>query len=96
MLESCARQAAPSCEIDRSNLRPAEESFGIILCEIARMLYPPPNTAAQIASAVGCSVRNIELCLSGKQGWSGDAVAVLIGEICRRHHQRNVRIIRKK
>lgn len=75
----------------RSHLQDTEESFGIT--ELARHLFPAPNTAAQIASELRCSVRNVELCLSGKQNWSGDAVALFVGEVLRRHKMRNFRVM---
>jgi hypothetical protein len=77
----------------RSDLRDGEESFGSVLTDIAKMLYPPPKTAAQVAAAIGCTERNAELCLAGRQNWSGDAVAVLIAEILKRHGMRNARVI---
>lgn len=95
MLRVSAPGLAQSSKIVRSELRTTEESFGSILTEIAVKLYPAPNTAAKIAAAVGCSPRNIELCLSGRQNWSGDAVAIFLAEICRRHAMRNVRIVAK-
>lgn len=93
MRQLSAAGAARSTEIDRSNLRDTEESFGDdILTEIACKLWPKPNTAAQIASEVGCSPRNVELYLSGRQKWSGDAVAVIVAEIMRRHRMRNFKV----
>lgn len=91
--ESQAAHAAAT-KFDRSGFQSTEESFGIT--ELARSLYPAPNTAAQIATELGCSVRNIELCLSGKQNWSGDAVAVFVGEVLRRHKMRNFKVIPKR
>lgn len=81
--------------INRKPLRADEENFGSILTDIARMLYPPPKTAAQIAAAIGCTERNAELCLAGKQSWSGDAVAIFVSEICRRHRMRNLKVVRR-
>lgn len=82
-------------QISRSDLRDTEESFGTVLTDIARMLYPAPNTAAQIAVELQCSVRNVELCLSGKQSWSGDAIALFVAEIMRRHRMRNFRVTKR-
>lgn len=96
LCESCTGVAAPSAEIDRSELRVTEEFFDHVLTDIAVRLWPKPSTAAKIAAAIGCSPRNIELVLAGRQNWSGDGVAVIVGEICRRHHQRNVRIVARR
>lgn len=91
-----AAATARSAEIVRNNLRDTEESFGEdILTAIACKLWPKPNTAAQIATELGCSVRNVELYLSGKQKWSGDAVAVIVAEILRRHHMRNFKVTKR-
>ena len=86
---------APSAQTIRSDLRLTEASFGSILTDIAELLYPPPNTAAKIAAELGCSVRNVELYLAGRQKWSGDAVAHFVSEICKRHAMRNVRITKR-
>lgn len=88
-------QAGVATEIDRSGLRLTEESFGTILADIVELLYPPPNTPAQLASELGCTVRNVELYLSGKQKWSGDAVAFIVAEIMRRHGLRNFRVTKR-
>lgn len=87
-----ALRTAASAAIVRRELRDTEESFGPIMSEVARMLYPAPNTAAQIAAELKCSVRNIELCFQGKQNWSGDAIALFVAEICRRHAMRNLKV----
>lgn len=84
---------APSIRTARSGLRLDEESFGSILTDIVRLLYPPPKTAAHIAALVGCTERNAELCLSGRQKWSGDAVAAIVSEVLARHSMRNVKVI---
>lgn len=83
---------ALSPEIIRSQLRDTEMDFGEVLNALARKLYPPPNTAAQIAAELPCSVRLIELYFEGKQQWSGEAVAFLVSEILRRHRMRNFKI----
>lgn len=84
--------AATSVKSIRSELRDGEESFGSIFKDIVELLYPAPNTAAQLAAEIDCSVRNVELYLSGKQKWSGDAIAFIVAEIMRRHHMRNFRV----
>lgn len=84
-----------SVEIDRNELRLTETDFGDALKEIVKTLYPPPNTAAQFASELHCSVRLIELYMQGKQPWSGDAIALIVAEILRRHHMRNFRVTKR-
>ena len=79
-----------SVEIDRRNSFDTEESF--VLADVVELLYPAPNTAAQLAAEIGCTVRNVELYMSGKQKWSGDAVAFIVAEIMRRHGARNLKI----
>ena len=80
-------------ETARREFRAPEESFGSIFADIARLLYPPPKTAANVAVLIGCTERNAEACLSGKQKWSGDAIAAITAEILRRHAMRNVRVV---
>lgn len=92
---SAARAETASGSV-RSELRDTEESFGSILTDIAVMLYPPPNTAAKIAADLACSVRSAELCLAGTQKWSGDAVALFVAEIMRRHRMRNFKVLAKR
>lgn len=79
-------EVAGAIKIDRRELRHTEESFASpVLSDVARLLWPK-GTAAEIASRAGCTVRNAELYLSaGPQKWSGDAIAVIIAEIMRRH-----------
>jgi hypothetical protein len=78
-------------EIDRRQFRDTEESFGSVMGDVARLLWPK-GTAAEIAALADCSVRNAELYLSGKQKWSGDALAVIVSEILKRHSMRNVKV----
>jgi hypothetical protein len=82
-------------EIDRRQLRDTEESFGSVMGDVAKLLWPK-GTAAEIASRADCSVRNAELYLSGTQKWSGDALAIIVSEILRRHSMRNVKIVSKR
>lgn len=91
-----AIEAARSIATARSDFQSTEENYGNVLTDLARYLYPPPKTAAQIAAAIKCSERNIEFCLSGKQEWSGDAIAHFISEILRRHGMRNFKVVRRK
>ena len=86
---------AVSLEISRSELRLTETDFGDALKDIVKTLYPPPNTAAQFAAELHCSVRLIELYMQGKQPWSGDAIALIVAEILRRHRMRNVKVVKR-
>jgi hypothetical protein len=87
--------ATSAAEIDRSILSGTEGSFDTILADIVLLLYPPPNTPAQLAAKLGCSVRNVELYMSGKQKWSGDAIAFIVAEIMRRHAMRNFKVTKR-
>lgn len=95
MFRVSTASAQSAVEIDRSELRDTEESFGSILSDIVVLLFPAPNTAAQLAAELGCSVRNVELYMSGKQKWSGDAIAFIVAEIMRRHAMRNFRVTKR-
>lgn len=95
MLRVSAPGLAQSPKNVRNQLRDTETDFGDDLKEIVKTLYPPPNTAAQFAAEIHCSVRLIELYMQGKQPWSGDAIAFIVAEILRRHHMRNVRVVAK-
>lgn len=78
----------------RSDLQDTEENFGSVVTDVARLLWPK-GTAVEIAALTGCSVRNVEFYLSGQQKWSGDALAVIVGEILRRHGMRNARVVKR-
>lgn len=88
------RSSVPSREpikIDRREIRSAEENFGSVIGDIARMLWPK-GTAAEVASRADCSTRNVEFYLSGEQKWSGDALAIIVEEILKRNRMRNVKV----
>ena len=68
---------------------------GDVLSEIASTLWPT-NTAPHIAAAVGCSVRAAERYLGGQREWSGDALAVIVEEIAKRHRMRNVCVVARR
>lgn len=89
------KRADDAREIDRSELRVTEESFGSTLADVARLLWPK-GTAIEIAALVGCTVRNAEMYLSGQQKWSGDALAVIVAEILKRHRMRNVKVVARR
>ena len=89
-----ARVAAPSIESDRTEIRDTEQLFGSILGDVARLLWPA-KTAAHVAAAVGCSERAAEFYLAGDRDWSGDAIAIIVSEILRRHSVRNVKVTKR-
>ena len=64
---------------------------GSVLADIARTLWPE-GTAPNLAAAAKCEVRTAERYLGGQRDWSGDAVAVIVGEILKRHAMRNVKV----
>jgi hypothetical protein len=84
-------EVAGAIKIDRREIRDTEESFGSVIGDIARMLWPK-GTAIEVAALAGCTVRSAELYLSGSQKWSGDALAVIVAEILKRHAMRNVKV----
>lgn len=81
---SLRAEVAGAIKIDRREFRHTEGSFASVVGDVARLLWPK-GTAAEVAALTGCSVRNAELYLSGTQKWSGDALAVIVAEIMRRH-----------
>lgn len=80
---------ATSRQIDRTDVLDANDCS--VLAEIAKVLWPDA-TAANIAAEAHCTVRAAELYLEGKRKWSGDALAVIVAEILKRHGMRNVRV----
>lgn len=80
-----------SIETQRTNVRPGEQMFGSVLSDVARTLWPA-KTAAHIAAVAGCTERAVEFYLAGDREWSGDALAVIVAEILKRHAMRNVRV----
>ena len=81
--------AARAAKFDRTKLLDANDCS--VLTDIALVLWPE-NTAACIADEADCSVRVVEMYLAGDRKWSGDALAVIVTEILKRHAMRNVRI----
>lgn len=75
----------------RTDVRVPEQSFGSILSEVAKLLWPR-KTAAHVAAIVGCSERAAEFYLAGDRDWSGDALAAIVAEILKRHSMRNVKV----
>lgn len=64
---------------------------GGILADVAKVLWPK-NTAAHLAHECDCEVRSAERYLEGSRAWSGDAIAVVVAEILKRHAMRNVSV----
>lgn len=75
----------------RHDRRSTDTSVGDVLSDIAKLVLWPENTAPFLASAAGCSVRQAERYLAGRE-WSGDAVAAVMQEILVRKGMRNVRV----
>lgn len=94
MLRVSAPALAPSRQIDRPDGPATDHLVEPTLKAIAEALWPE-NAAANLAAEIGCSVRTVERYFEGSRDWSGDAVAVLVAEICRRHAMRNIRIAAK-
>lgn len=79
---------ARTIETARTDVRDTEQSFGSILGEVAKLLWPD-KTAAHIAAAAGCSERAAEFYLAGGREWSSAALAAIIAEVLKRHGMRN-------
>ena len=79
---------------DRPTESATDQMVENVFAGIAKMLWPK-NTAPFLASAIGCEVRSAERYLEGSRAWSGDAVAILVAEVLRRHHMRNFRVVKK-
>lgn len=92
MGQSSGAAVARAIENVRTDVRGTEQSFGSILSDVARLLWPT-KTAAHLASAAGCSERAAEFYLAGGREWSGDAMAVIVSEILKRHSMRNVKVV---
>lgn len=71
--------------------RHTDQMVASVLSDISHTLWPT-NTAANIAALCGCSVRAAERYLGGQRDWSGDAIAIIVAEILKRHKMRNVKI----
>ena len=73
----------------------SDQTFGSVLGDVARVLWPS-KTAAHIAALIGCSERAAEFYLANQRAWSGDAVAAIVAEVLRRHSMRNVKIVSRE
>lgn len=78
-------------EIDRPDGLDTDHLVAPVLNDITAALWPK-NTAANLASELGCSVRTVERYLEGSRDWSGDAIAAIVSEILKRHAMRNMKI----
>jgi hypothetical protein len=87
--------AVPAIEIARTSVQTDEQSFGSVLSEVARLLWPT-KTAANLAALIGCTERAAEFYLSGQRDWSGDALNAIVMEVLRRHKMRNVKIVKRE
>lgn len=83
-------------ETIRQACRDTDTSVGDVLSDIAKIVLWPQNTAAHLAAASKCSVRQAERFLGGQCEWSGNAIAATVAEILSRHHMRNVKIVPKR
>jgi hypothetical protein len=79
----------------RHEWRETDTSVGDVLTDIAKRVLWPENTAANLAALSGCSVRQAERYLGGRE-WSGDAVAAVMGEILKRRGMRNIKVVPKR
>ena len=92
MAGTSQRNANEGREIDRQERRPTDTSVGDVLSDICKRILWTENTAAYVAEAAKCSVRQAERFLGGHCEWSGDAVAAIISEILVRRRMRNVKV----
>lgn len=95
MRTASQRVIPQATETARTVVQQPEQSFGSILSDVSRLLWPA-KTAAHVAALVGCSERAAEFYLAGHREWSGDAIAAIIAEVLKRHHMRNVRVVAKQ
>ncbi len=82
-------------EIGRPNGAATDQMVEDALSNLAWDLWGQ-NTPAKIAAVLRCSPRAIERYMEGKRKWSGEAVAVIVEELLRRHRMRNVRVTARK
>lgn len=82
--------ATEPTETVRQICEPTDIFVGSVIGDVAKMLWPR-NTAPELASRVGCSVRTIER-QQASGDWSGDAIAAIVSEILKRHAMRHVKV----
>lgn len=71
--------------------RETDQLVGSVLVDIAYVLWPT-DTAPNLATRSGCTVRAAERYLGGQRDWSGDAVAGVVTEILSRHAMRGLKV----
>lgn len=91
MRSSSALAVARAIETSRPVGRHTDQMVGDVLADVARALWPD-KTAEHLAAAARCEVRSAERYLGGHREWSGDAMAAIVAEICRRHGMRNIKV----
>lgn len=91
MRTSSALAVARATETDRPFVSATDQTVENVLAAVAKTLWPT-NTAPNLAHEIGCEIRTAERYLEGSRAWSGDAIAILIAEIMRRHSTRNIKI----
>ena|SRR5882762_10126843 len=87
----CLEYTETERTIVRSSELADEQSFGSVLTDLSRMLWPT-KTAANLAAVAGCSVRAADFYLAGQREYSADALAAIVTEILKRHAMRNVKV----
>ena len=60
--------------------------------DLARTFGASTHEEAKIAAELKCHPRTIERYMEGAREWSGEAVAVVVEELLRRHRLRNVKV----
>jgi hypothetical protein len=95
MRSSSAVGALRTIESLRPSGRDTDQMVGDVLSDIARTLWPS-KTAEHVASCSGCTVRAAERYLAGDREWSGDALAIIVAEILKRHGMRNARVVARR
>jgi hypothetical protein len=90
-----ATARAASNYIDRPNEFVTDQMVENVFAAIAKTLWPK-NTAPFLAAAIQCEVRTAERYLEGSRSWSGDAIAVIVAEILKRHAMRNVKVVSRQ
>jgi hypothetical protein len=82
-------------ETDRPTCQSTDQLVASVLKDITVALWPH-NAAANLAAEIGCSVRTVERYMEGSRDWSGDAIAIIVSEILRRHRVRNVKVTARR
>lgn len=67
---------------------------GSVAIDLVYFLWPK-NTAAHVASKIGCEVRSAERYLGGQRDGEDHLLAVAVAEIMRRHGMRNFNVTKR-